>query len=79
MKKNKEEMKSKLKVSLRILPFGNIIYETAGLEQPTQEKEFEMPKYVEHLTTNIQKVEIRYGDDGPYLVPKTTAYVGNLF
>jgi len=75
MKRNKEviEMEPKVKVSLKILPFGSISYETAGLERPIQEKESEMPRYVEPLTTNIEKVEIRYEEGETYLTPKTTA------
>ena len=75
MKKNKEAIETgpKIKVSLKVLPFGRIIYETIGLEHPTREKESEMPRYVEPLTTNIEKVEIRYEEDKTYSVPKTTA------
>lgn len=75
MKRNKEVivMEPKVKVSLKILPFGSIRYETAGLERPIQEKESEMPRYIEPLTTNIEKVEIRYEEGETYLTPKTTA------
>lgn len=75
MKRNKEviEMEPKIKVSLKILPFGNVSYETAGLECPVREKESEMPRYVEPLTTNIEKVEIRYEEGKTYSTPKTTA------
>ena len=75
MKKNKEviEMEPKVKVSLKILPFGNIRYEIAGQEFPIEEKESVMPRYIEPLTTHIEKVEIRYDEGETYSVPKTTA------
>ena len=62
MKRNKEviEIKPKVKVSLKIVPFGNIIYKTAGLEHPTKKKKPEVPIYVEPITTNVEMVEIRY-------------------
>jgi hypothetical protein len=75
MKRNKEviKMEPKVKVSLKIVPFGSIIYQTAGLEHPVREKESEMPRYIEPVTTNIKKVEIRYEEGETYSVPKTTA------
>ena len=75
MKRNKEAdvMNPKIKVSLKILPFGNISYKIAGLEHPIEEKESEMPRYIEPLTTNIEKVDIYYEESETYLLPKTTA------
>ena len=75
MKRNKEiiEMEPKVKVSLKILPFGSIRIEIAGQEFSIEEKEFEMPRYIEPLTTPIEKVEICYEEGETYLVPKTTA------
>ncbi len=75
MKKNKEviEMESKVKVSIKILPFGSIRYEIAGLERTTEEKESEISRYIVPLTTHIEKVEIRYEEGETYSVPKTTA------
>ena len=75
MKRNKEvnKMEPKVKVSLKVVPFGSIIYQTAGLEHPVREKKSEMPMYIEPLTTNIKKVEIRYEEGETYSVPKTTA------
>jgi hypothetical protein len=67
------EMESKVKVSLKILPFGSIHYEITGLERSTEEKESEMPRYIEPLTTHIEKVEIHYEEGETYSVPKTTA------
>lgn len=74
MKRNKEiiEMKPKVKVFLKILPFNIISYEITGLELPIAEKESEMPRYIEPLTTNIEKVEINYEEGETYSVPKTT-------
>jgi len=75
MKRNKEviEMEPKVKVSLKILPFGSMHYEIAGPEFSIEEKESEMPRYIEPLTTHIEKVEIRYEEGETYSVPKTTA------
>jgi hypothetical protein len=75
MKRNKEVIvvNPKVKVSLKILPFGSISYETTGLEHNMEEKESEMPRYIEPLTTNIEKVDIQYEEGETYLVPKTTA------
>lgn len=75
MKKNKEdiEMECKVKVSLKLVPFGSIHYEITGLECSMEEKEPEMPRYIEPLTTHIEKVEIRYEEGKTYSVPKTTA------
>jgi hypothetical protein len=74
MKKNKEvvEMEPKVKVSLKIVPFGSITYQTAGLELPVREEESDMPRFIEPLTTNIEKVEIRFEEGETYSVPKTT-------
>lgn len=75
MKRNKEviEMETKAKVSLKILPFGSMHYEIAGQEFSIEEKESEMPRYIEPLTTHIEKVEISYEEGETYSVPKTTA------
>jgi hypothetical protein len=75
MKRNREviKMKLKVKVSLKIVPFGSVVYEIPSLERPVIEKESEMPRYIEPLTTNIEKVEIRYEEGKTYSVPKTTA------
>jgi len=78
MKRDNDEMKPKLEVSLRILPFGSIGYKITGLEHPVGEEEHGRPRYIEPLTTNIEEIEIRYevGETyGTYLVPKTTAGV----
>lgn len=74
MTKNKEifEVKPEVKVSLKILPFGSMSYETAGLEHPLQEEESETPRYIEPLTTNIERIEIRYEEGETYSVPKIT-------
>jgi len=75
MKKNKEviDMEPKIRVSLKMVPFGTIQYEIKGLEHFIEEKEREMPRYIEPLTTHIEKVEIRYEEGETYSVPKTTA------
>lgn len=75
MSKNKEaiNMEPKVKISLRILPFGNIIYKTAGLRQSIQKKETKIPSYIEPLMTNIEMIEIRYEERKTYSMPKTTA------
>lgn len=76
MKRNKEgiEMEPRVKVSLKILPFGSVGYEIPRLEHPMKEKESEeIPRYIEPLTTNIEKVDIHYEKDETYSVPKTTA------
>jgi len=76
MKRNKKEineMKPVIRISLKILPFGSISYEIPSLECPIEEKESEIPRYIEPPTTNIEKVEIRYEESKIYSVPKTTA------
>jgi len=75
MKKNKEviDMEPKIRVSLKMVPFDTIQYEIKGLEHFIEEKEREMPRYIEPLTTHIEKVEIRYEEGETYSVPKTTA------
>ena len=75
MKKNKEviDMEPKIRVSLKMVPFDTIQYEIKGLERFIEEKEREMPRYIEPLTTHIEKVEIRYEEGETYSVPKTTA------
>jgi len=66
-------MEPKIRVSLKMLPFDTIQYEIKGLEHFIEEKEREMPRYIEPLTTHIEKVEIRYEEGETYSVPKTTA------
>jgi len=75
MKKNKEviDMEPKIRVSLKMVPFDTIQYEIKGLEHFIEEREREMPRYIEPLTTHIEKVEIRYEEGETYSVPKTTA------
>lgn len=63
----------RVKVSVRVLPFGSVVYETGSLKQATQEKEVEVPVYIEPLTTNVERVEIRYGENETFSTPKTTA------
>ena len=74
MKKNKEvvDMEPKIKISIKMVPFGTIQYEIKGFEHPTEKEEIEMPRYIEPLTTHIEKVEIRYEESETYSVPKTT-------
>ena len=75
MKRNKEviKMESKVKVSLKILPFGSIRYKIGGFEHSVEEKESEISKYTEPLTTHIEKVEICYEEGETYSVPRTTS------
>lgn len=63
----------RVKVSLRVLPFGSVVYETGRLKQATQEKEVKAPEYIEPLTTNVERAEIRYGGNETFSTPKTTA------
>ena len=74
MKKNKEiiKMDLKIKVLLKLVPFGSIQYETAGHEGPTEENPFEIPRYIEPPTTHVEKVEILYQEGENYSVPKKT-------
>jgi len=75
MKKNNEfnEINSSVNVSLKILPFGSISYEIKGSKYPMEKEEIMRPRYIEPLTTNIEKVDIVYEESGTYSVPKTTA------
>lgn len=75
MKRNREviQMEPKVKISLKILPFGSVSYEIIGSERSMEEKESNMPRYIEPVTTNIEKVEIRYEEGEIYSVPKTTS------
>lgn len=67
-------MDSQVKVSLNILPFGNISLQISGAENPVAENETEKPRYVEPMITNIEKVDIKFFKEGAtYSVPKTTA------
>jgi hypothetical protein len=77
LKKSKGEIMKqelKIKITLNVLPFGSINYKTAGFEHPLEEKKDEIPRYIEPLSTNIERIEIRYDEGGTYSVPKTTAY-----
>ena len=67
-------MTAQVKVSLNILPFGSINLQFLGTENPAVQIETEKPRYVEPLTTNIEKVDIPFFEEGEtYSVPKTTA------
>ncbi|MEN3051307.1 MAG: hypothetical protein ABC596_05795 [Candidatus Methanosuratincola petrocarbonis] len=44
-------VRPKVKVSLKIQPFGTISYEATGMEEKVEEKESEMPRYIVPLTT----------------------------
>lgn len=76
MKRNKDiiELMPKIKVSLKIVPFGSVSYEITGsAERPLIEKKPDMPRYIVPLTTNIEEVGIHYEEGGIYSVPKITS------
>jgi len=66
-------MDCKIKMTLKITPFGSINYEMSTPNKPRKEDLIEMPKYVEPLTTNIQNFDINYEEENTYIIPKTTA------
>ena len=66
-------MEPNFKMSVRILPFGSIRYELSGAESVPRQGEVKMPSYTEPITTDIEGIEIRYGDGDNYVVPQTTA------
>ena len=74
---NKDEGESKMgpKVNFfsRILPFGYFSYKIIGMEYPEEKGETKTPRYIEPVTTNIEKTEIRYNEGRTFSVPKTTA------
>ncbi|MBI1926856.1 hypothetical protein HYR99_21755 [Candidatus Poribacteria bacterium] len=75
-KKNREvsKMTPKVKVSVNILPFGSVRFETPETELPVVETKPDIvPQYIQPLTTNVERFEVHYGANETYLVPKTTA------
>ena len=68
-------MKSKIKVSFRVMPFGEMSCELSGHEVTQEEELRELPRYVEPTTTDIESMEIHYIDNDTYVVPQTTAGV----
>ena len=66
----------KVKVSVNLVPFGTINYESLPAKDSAQpKKESKKPVYVEPPTTNVEETEIRYEKGSTYSVPKTTAGV----
>ena len=74
MKKHKKEagtMAENIKISVNILPFGQmkLMFGLSGKE--TENKEH--PTYVEPQTTNVERIEIFYeGKEREYKIPETT-------
>jgi len=66
-------MEPKVNISLKILPFFNFNFETPKFNNIPEDSEVEVPWYTEPLTTNIERIEIRFLESDTYLVPKTTA------
>ena len=71
-------MNARVTVTLNIQPFGSVGLQIPQAENHVIESETEMPRYVEPLMTNIEKVDIPILEDGEtYSVPKTTAGSGS--
>lgn len=66
-------MEPKINISIKFVPSFQFNFEIPKLEDIIENKENEIPWYTRPLTTNIEKIEIRYYDSETYLVPKTTA------
>ena len=67
-------MHPQVKISLNLLPFGSRRIQIPGTEKPEIERKPEMPRYVVPSTTNVERIDIRfYEDGGTYSAPKTTA------
>ena len=63
-------MAENVKISLNILPFGQIKLMFSSTEEQSPKKE--IPVYTVPVTTNIEKVEILYGDSKEFIIPETT-------
>ena len=75
MKRNKMENVKKeqpIKISVQILPFGQmrLNYFSSGKKIETKER---FPVYIGPPTTNIERIEILYGEERGYKIPETTA------
>lgn len=66
-------MEARVKVVLKILPFGSVNYEIIGSDYIAEAEKARMPRYIEPSTTNIENVEIRYEEGAIFSIPKTTA------
>jgi hypothetical protein len=75
MKRDKEltERKATVKISLKIVPFGSATYEVTIRKPSSDEKERDLPRYVQPLTTSVETVEVPFEGSNTYLIPKTTA------
>lgn len=67
-------MNPRVKVSFNLRPFSSKRIQISGAENPAKEKKTEMPRYVVPSTTNVERIDIHfYEDGGTYSAPKTTA------
>ena len=64
-------MVQNIKISVRILPFGEMQLKFGQSVEIKPAKE-EIPMYVEPLTTNVEKVEILYEGGKEYKLSETT-------
>ena len=76
-KKNRMEgikMEQSIKISTHILPFGQMKLNYTPGGKKIEEKR-QPPAYIEPSTTNIEKIEVLFGEKGAYKVPETTGGV----
>jgi len=59
-----------IKISMIILPFGQMKLTFSSTERRPEKKE--MPVYIEPRSTNIEKIEIFYEGSKDYKIPETT-------
>jgi hypothetical protein len=67
------KMEARVKVALKILPFGSANYEITGSDYAAEAEKVSMPRYAEPATTDIENIEIRYEEGATFSIPKTTA------
>lgn len=63
-------MSGNIKISVNILPFGQMNLMFGPSEERLEKKE--MPVYTEPYSTSIERIEIFYEDWKEYKVPETT-------
>ena len=66
-------MEPRVRVSLKLVPFGTLSYEILGVPQEAEPAERDVPRYIGPPATSLQHVRIGYQEGKTYSAPRTTA------
>jgi len=75
MRRSREvaKVEPRVRVSLKLVPFGTANYEILGVAREAEAEEREVPRYIGPPATSLKHVIICYEEGKIYSAPKTTA------